>query len=786
MFSKKAQGLVCWQSICLVGCFVLSSIFGFKSVAATVDASSGGPYCETEEIALFASDVVDGVYSWEGPLGFSSTEQNPRIQNSTTPQAGWYVVTVSSPSEPNDLVDSVLVVVSPKPQAGQFIGDTAVCEGNNQVSLSLLSSTGTIQDWFVSSFPTGPYSPLNIQSSTFQFQNLNSTQYYKVVVGGPNCPNDTSNIVTIRVDGYTVPGSIIGGNQDICQLKDNGSLIVENLFGSVVNWEYRPYQNPNWTTLSISSSQLIYDSLTDTSFFRAKVKNGVCPAVYTDSVVLNVKKIPVLIWDALDSCAGKQIFLENASTIETGTVAYTWLFDDGNSSTDYSTDYTYAEYGSYEVALVGLADNGCADTLVKTLHVNPFPTADFDFANVCLGDSMFFEVTTAMPFGEPIVAWEFGDGNAATVLAPGNHYSQPGSYLVKLKTQSQLGCMDSIEQLVEVFYNPQAEFLALSTCHGDSVSFYNTSQVASGSIAATSWDFGNGETSTSFSPVYTFPDQGHYSVRCWVESDKGCRDTLIQDLNIWPTPTAMFSARDTCFGAPISLVNESSVVAGDYTSQWDFGSAGNSNEETPVFVFPDTGTFEIQLIVQSDSGCRDTTLQSVQIHEARSVDAGPDLNVSKGYAVTLNVQHEGGISFQWYPEEWIEDMDAESPEVRPLESTLFHVAVMYDNGCVALDSVFVSVEDDYKLEIYNLVTPDGNGQNDVWKIINAETYSGEIEVALFDRNGNQVFYQESYDVNAGGIPETAELPDGSYFYVIAFKNSNKVYKGPLTILRNHE
>ena len=56
------------------------------------------------------------------------------------------------------------------------------------------------------------------------------------------------------------------------------------------------------------------------------------------------------------------------------------------------------------------------------------------------------------------------------------------------------------------------------------------------------------------------------------------------------------------------------------------------------------------------------------------------------------------------------------------------------NGCQNSDSVTVTVEDDFKLRIYNVVTPDGNGKNDFWEIDNIDYYP-EATVQIFNRWG---------------------------------------------------
>ena len=85
--------------------------------------------------------------------------------------------------------------------------------------------------------------------------------------------------------------------------------------------------------------------------------------------------------------------------------------------------------------------------------------------------------------------------------------------------------------------------------------------------------------------------------------------------------------------------------------------------------------------------------------------------------------------------------------------------------------------------IYNIITPDGNGQNDTWTIANIETFSS-ADIAIFDRWGSEVFAVKGYQSDWGGVNGTDQLPDGTYYYTIKFDTSDKLYSGAISVLRN--
>ncbi|MCG8475090.1 MAG: gliding motility-associated C-terminal domain-containing protein, partial [Cytophagales bacterium] len=86
------------------------------------------------------------------------------------------------------------------------------------------------------------------------------------------------------------------------------------------------------------------------------------------------------------------------------------------------------------------------------------------------------------------------------------------------------------------------------------------------------------------------------------------------------------------------------------------------------------------------------------------------------------------------------------------------------------------------LNVPNMITPNGDGVNDTWNILNLSVYS-ENTVQVFDPHGNRVFYRENYSKQSewDGTYEGRELPSATYFYII--EADNRVFRGVLKIVR---
>lgn len=89
------------------------------------------------------------------------------------------------------------------------------------------------------------------------------------------------------------------------------------------------------------------------------------------------------------------------------------------------------------------------------------------------------------------------------------------------------------------------------------------------------------------------------------------------------------------------------------------------------------------------------------------------------------------------------------------------------------------------IEIGKAVTPDGNGQNDVFYIQNIESYPNAT-VRIFDRYGGLIFETSGYrnDTNNwNGYNSTKEAPAGTYFYYIELPKTGEKFKGYVELIK---
>ncbi len=121
--------------------------------------------------------------------------------------------------------------------------------------------------------------------------------------------------------------------------------------------------------------------------------------------------------------------------------------------------------------------------------------------------------------------WEFGDGHISEEEAPSHTYSKPGTYQVKLTASGSGGTSVSEDVTIEVYPSPLALFEAVPKVvyiPDESVNFLNKSDNADNYF----WDFGDGRTSSEFSPSYIYENVGFYDVTLTAENQYGCVDEI--------------------------------------------------------------------------------------------------------------------------------------------------------------------------------------------------------------------------------------------------------------------
>jgi gliding motility-associated-like protein len=114
----------------------------------------------------------------------------------------------------------------------------------------------------------------------------------------------------------------------------------------------------------------------------------------------------------------------------------------------------------------------------------------------------------------------------------------------------------------------------------------------------------------------------------------------------------------------------------------------------------------------------------------------------------------------------------------------FNVIVTDSKGCSEDGKVVVgSAENASCVEVQEIITPNGDGYYDTWKIKNIEIFP-DAEVQVFNRWGQKVFSTRNISANEwDGTLDGKPLPMDSYHYILYLNKDSKPIKGTITIVR---
>lgn len=242
-----------------------------------------------------------------------------------------------------------------------------------------------------------------------------------------------------------------------------------------------------------------------------------------------------------DTCVSGPVDFTDLSSSDAGPNTITdwsWSFGDGETSIEQNPSHLYKIPGVLPAALTITDINRCKTTIVKDINYFPVPSylliAPSEFIG-CQPASIFFE-NLSFPIDESYdILWDFGDGNTGSGVSPTHIYEDIGTYTVSVDITSPIGCKtDTIwNDLITIVGSPIADFTFNPTQPSNiqpTVNFIDQSIDA----VKWKWNFSNQNFSFDQSPVYTFPDTGFQVITLIVTHESGCKDTMIQTLDVIP------------------------------------------------------------------------------------------------------------------------------------------------------------------------------------------------------------------------------------------------------------
>ncbi|HRP52742.1 MAG TPA: PKD domain-containing protein, partial [Fluviicola sp.] len=486
--------------------------------------------------------------------------------------------------------DQVALTVNPLPivNAGN---DTTVCDQPIPFQVVGTPSGGTWSGTNVT--PTGQFTPNGTGSFTLTYTFTDAN----------GCTNDDARVVTV----VSVTPSNAGPDLEACINSGNVVLVATPVTGT-------------WSGTNVTPSGLF--SPISAGTFPLVYSNGAGNCLSRDTMLFTVHPLPIVNAGVDLAFCPTDLPVNLAAT----PVGGTWSGTGITNSTTGTFDPGVAPVGTHTITYTYTNPvTGCTNSDALAITVHPLPTASFTYNPItCVGTNENFTNTSTLVNQSN---WDFGDGNTSSLQNPTHAYTAIGFYNIELVATTVFGCKDTVQQTIEVRDVPNALFSLVpdSACGPVTVNFTDLSV---GQAMSYSWDYGNGQTSTSSTPTSQTYYASNYSDTTYfitLTLTNFCgSDTHNEQVQVMPSPTAVFGTNTNVGCTPLVLdIMDNSFGMPD-TYQWDFGDGTTSNTMASTFQHTFTTdtvptTYTIQLIVSNECGT-DTLQHQITVNPS-TVDA---------------------------------------------------------------------------------------------------------------------------------------------------------------------
>lgn len=399
--------------------------------------------------------------------------------------------------------------------------------------------------------------------------------------------------------------------------------------------------------------------------------------------------VPVIDFSTTNKCVSSaNTFSVSVTSGDLTGYTHSWDFNGDNveDSNVASPSYTFGSVGDKTVKLT-VGNGTCSTSKSKVISIYNSPVAGFNTptTNLCSNTALTFTNTSTFDAGSGVTwSWDFdGDGvEDSNQQSPSYTFSGAGTKTVTLKARLASGCESTVSNQVVLVSGPAVGFSWTNNCFGKAVNFSNTSAIGH----TYSWDFGDGGSSTSFSPSHQYATAGTYIVKLTV-NDGTCSSVLSKSIVVNDQPLASFTNGSAVENLSVSFSASDLTGSDDSVTgwSWDFGGLGTGSGQTSSHTFSTPNTYTVKLTVTTTQGCTSEVSKSVTVSQAKyatvdfSVSSSPVcLNMDLGLVNnTIN-----GASYQW-------DLCQGDLGKTPTASTLLNLSSSGSNNVIGLDLIEV-------------------------------------------------------------------------------------------------
>lgn len=747
------------------------------------------------------------IAEWQSSTNGGSTWNSTGVSTPTynylnVAQSTQYQVFIDGGFCPDAFSGIATLTPVPAPIQGTMTGADSLCITNANGNVVISGTPNSILSWESSINNGATWSPIANTTYSNAFSDLTSTTLFRALIDGNGCPNIYSDTAEIYIDIQSDPGNVIGSDS-LCATNGNGALVVSGNIGTVDYWEYST-DGTNWFNIASTSTIITFNSLTQTTYYRAHTVGQICPSQFSDTAIIYIQAVPtppdliggdslcissvngmielttppnsILQWEYSDNAGASWNTIANTSNTEAfsgliTTRLYRLLLDGGFCADYYSNPTTvYIDPLTNPGTITG-PDSLCINSATGSLVING------TIGNVDYWESSTNNGTTWNPIAVTTPTYNFPALLQTTWFRAYTNGGFCPSYFTDTAivfvedeviggtlSGSDVFCFEAILGQIDLAGNNNMVLdWEYSTNNG------------------TTWNsIGTNGSNTAYSNVLT-TTLYRVLVNGAICSD-AYSDTATIQIDALSDAGTLMSDTTACAGSSYTF----EIIGNNSTPNWQTSADGiawttNSNAIGTTYTLSNAQATEYNQVIVTNGVCPPDTsnVAIITINPLPLVTVSNDTTITEGDSVA--VVGFGGTVGLWFPNNMISDNSIPNPIVFPITTQYYSYNVIGINGCIASDSILITVNPPTTLDIKNVITTNNDTYNDFWIIEGVENYPN-TEVHVFNIYGNEVFSDENYSNNWQATYNGEQLPNGTYFYIVKLEETQEEFKGSLTIL----
>lgn len=454
-------------------------------------------------------------------------------------------------------------------------------------------------------------------------------------------------------------------------------------------------------------------------------------------------------------CEGVDNTLQGISNNNSSTVSFEWTTLDGNITGGENTlTPTVNAPGTYTFIVNDVAQI-CADTVTTVFDFHDPILLNIPTPGIlnCLDNvTVDLEVEISGVDDPYVFSWTDAQGDevsteqTATIDVPGDYSVLVTNQITTCSEVAQTEVIADTDTPIAVIQDPVE-----LDCITDTITI-NASGSSENPDFIVSWFSPDGSIISDPSQLEVEVNSvGNYQLNI-LNPDNGCEaDAEVEVTRNPAEPVGIFSSvRNPCFDETTGTITLDSVDNGNPGFLFSFDSSAYTN----ITFFENLEPGDYALSVLDEVGCTYDTVVSIVPQDEILVDLGPDFEIFLGDSTNLSPEvSEDSLTYSWFDTNpYLSCYDCPEPIVSPLISGVYLLQVESANGCIAFDTLTVYVNEEARVFVPTVFSPNEDGINDLLYVNTGNEVAKIINFRIYDRWGSLLFEENDFlpnDPNMG-------------------------------------